>query len=93
MQFTWDSAKNEVLKTRRKITFEDMVIGINNGNVLDILEHPDSIKYPNQKLYIIKHNNYVYVVPALVSEKEIRLITIFQSRKFNKIYNKNEEKS
>jgi hypothetical protein len=93
MQFSWDSAKNEVLKTRRKITFEDMVIGINIGNVLDILEHPDSIKYPNQKLYIIKHNNYVYVVPALVSEKEIRLITIFQSRKFNKIYNKNEEKS
>ena len=92
MYFTWDTGKNEKLKAQRNITFEDIVIGIINNNVLDILEHPDPIKYPEQKLYIIKHNDYVYVVPAIISEKEIRLITIFQSRKFNKIYNKEEEK-
>ena len=93
MYFTWDTGKNEKLKAQRKITFEDIVIDIINNNVLDILEHPDPIKYPEQKLYIIKHNDYVYVIPAIISEKEIRLITIFQSRKFNKMYNKDEEKS
>jgi uncharacterized DUF497 family protein len=92
MYFTWDTGKNEKLKAQRNITFEDIVIGIINNNVLDILEHPDPIKYPEQKLYIIKHNDYVYVVPAIISEKEIRLITIFQSRKFNKMYNKEKEK-
>ena len=93
MYFTWDTGKNEKLKAQRKITFEDIVIDIINNNVLDILEHPDPIKYPEQKLYIIKQYDYVYVIPAIISEKEIRLITIFQSRKFNKMYNKDEEKS
>jgi uncharacterized DUF497 family protein len=91
MNFTWDAEKNKKLKAQRNISFEDIVIAINNNCILDIIEHPNFEKYPNQKLYIIKYNNYIYVVPVLIYDKEIRLITVFQSRKFNKIYLKCED--
>ena len=71
----------------RKVSFEEIVIAIQNDCIVDIIEHPNSAKYPNQKLYIIKFNKYIYVVPVEISQDGIELKTIFQSRKFNKIYN------
>jgi uncharacterized DUF497 family protein len=83
----WDEDKNNWLKKERKISFEDIELAILEGRVIDILEHPNKEKYPNQKLLIVEIENYAYVVPYVEDEKgNIFLKTIFPSRKYTKKY-------
>jgi hypothetical protein len=91
MNYYWDIEKNEKLKSERGVSFDEMLIAINNGYIIDIIEHPNNDKYPNQKLYIIKYNNYVYIVPIELTKSGLLMKTIFKSRKFNKIYNNSED--
>jgi uncharacterized DUF497 family protein len=86
----WNTEKNELLKKTRKISFEEIVIAINNDNIIDTVIHPNQEKYPNQKMYIISINDYIHVVPFVENENEIFLKTIIPSRKQTKKYNKNE---
>jgi uncharacterized DUF497 family protein len=89
--FNWDNIKNENLKYERGVSFEQIVLLIQEGFVLDILEHPQKAKYNNQKLYIIDIENYVYVVPFVDQGEERFLKTIFPSRKYTKIYLSNRK--
>lgn len=83
---------NELLKQQRDISFEDIILAINDGNLLDNIKHPNKLKYPNQNIFIIlvKVKNYVYLVPYVEDEKVIFLKTIITSRQMNKKYNKGE---
>ncbi|TLP40750.1 BrnT family toxin [Arcobacter arenosus] len=82
--------KNEILKKDRDISFEDVILSIENGNLLDDIEHPNKEKYPNQNIFIIlvKIKDYVYLVPYVEDEDSIFLKTIIPSRQMNKKYNK-----
>ncbi len=82
--------KNEVLKKQRNVSFEDVILSLENGKLLDDIEHPNKEKYPNQNIFIIliEIKNYVYLVPYLEDEKSIFLKTIIPSRQMNKKYNK-----
>ncbi len=74
------------------LSFEDILFYIQNGEVLDIFEHVNQAKYPNQKYFVININNYVYYVPFVEDTEKIFLKTIIPSRKLTKIYlSKNEE--
>ena len=42
--------KNELLKEQRDISFEDVILALESGKLLDDIEHPNKEKYPNQKL-------------------------------------------
>jgi hypothetical protein len=53
---------------------------------LDILAHPNESDYPNQKMYVLYLNHYIYLVPVIENEDEIFLKTIFPSRKLCKQY-------
>ena len=86
MNFKWDIEKNRLLKSERGVCFEDVVTLIYDDKVLDIIKHPNSEKYPNQKLYIVHLNNYVHMVPFIKENDEIFLKTIIPSRKINKQY-------
>ena len=81
--------KNEKLKIEREISFEDVILAIENDKLLDDLKHPNKEKYPNQNIFIllIEIKNYVYMVPYVENESEIFLKTIIPSRKMNKKYN------
>ena len=83
--------KNEILKEQRDISFEDVILALENGNLLDDIEHPNKDKYPNQNIFIIliEIKNYVYLVPYVEDETSIFLKTIIPSRQMNKKYNKN----
>lgn len=81
MVFNWDNKKNDWLKKNRNIGFEQIVISIENGDILDVLENPSKL-YKGQILIIVNYNNYAYVVPAVKTDKEYFLKTIFPSRKF-----------
>jgi len=86
--------KNEILKVNRNISFEDVILALEDGYLLDDIEHPNQEKYPNQNVFIIlvQVKDYVYLVPYVEDEISIFLKTIIPSRKMNKKYNKKESK-
>ena len=86
MKFEWNAGKNEVLKRTRGISFELLVVAIEEGNVLDILDHPNIEKYPNQKVYVVKLLNKVFFIPVVYGKGSVFMKTAFRSRKLEKIY-------
>jgi uncharacterized DUF497 family protein len=80
----WDEDKNNKLIAERNISFDEISEIILREEYLDILENP--IK-DNQMIFIVRLNDYIYVVPFIIDENEnIILKTAYPSRKFNKIY-------
>jgi hypothetical protein len=59
---------------------------IENGFLLDIIKHPNEEKYPNQSIFIVEFENYVYLVPFIENKDEIFLKTIIPSRKATRNY-------
>ena len=88
MTYNWNNEKNEILKKDRTISFEELVLSISEGNIIAVLDHPNKEKYGNQKIYLIKYNNYIYVVPFVENkeENEIFLKTIYPSREYTRKY-------
>jgi len=84
--FAWNEEKNARLKSERGVSFEEVVIHLAAGDILDIIEHPNSERYGRQRIFIVKMNNYAWLVPFVESEKEIFLKTIIPSRKATKKY-------
>jgi len=84
--YVWDDEKNERLKVERNISFEEIVFHIANGEVLDIVEHPNQAKYKGQKMFIVKINDYAWLVPFVETDEEVFLKTIIPSRKATKKY-------
>lgn len=84
--FDWDPEKNERLKAERDLSFEDIVIAITEGQVLDYYPHPNSKKYPGQTVYVVEINNYAYLVPCVEDGQKLFLKTIIPSRKATKLY-------
>ena len=92
MTYAWDDAKNELLREVQGISFEEIVIEIDGGNVVDVLEHPHPGWYPNQQVYLVRHLDYVFVVPFVrdTERQEIFLKTIYPSRRFTRKYLRTE---
>jgi len=84
--FFWEPEKNEWLKRERGISFERAVLHIEQGDLLDILEHPNPQKYPGQRILVVRLEDYVYLVPCLELEDGVLLNTIFPSRKLTTQY-------
>lgn len=89
--FDWDEAKNSILKETRGVSFEEVVLSISTGGLLDTVEHPNIQKYPNQKMFVVKIRNYGYVVPFVEDEEKYFLKTIFPSRMATRKYLGREE--
>ena len=59
---------------------------IENGDILDLIDHPNKTRYANQQIIVININEYAYAVP-FVQQNEIRFLkTIVPSRKLTKLY-------
>mgnify|MGYP001615022642 CR=1 FL=1 len=84
--FDWNVEKNDELIRERGISFEEIVFCIMHEGLLDIIEHPNKENYPNQKIFIVNIDDYVYLVPFVEDEKIIFLKTIIPSRKMTKKY-------
>jgi len=79
--FSWNSDKNEWLKIEWNISFEENVFYIEQGGLLDIVEHPNLDKYKGQRLFIVNVENYAYLVPFVETSDDVFLKTIMPSRK------------
>ncbi len=84
--YVWNTAKNEILKSERNVSFEEVVIHINAGRLLAVLEHPNLEKYPGQRLFIVEMHGYAWIVPFVETANEIVLKTVIPSRKATKQY-------
>lgn len=84
--YTWNEEKNQRLKIERGVSFEQVLVHIAAGNLLDIIEHPHPEKYKGQRIFIVKMRDYAWLVPFVESENEIFLKTIIPSRKATKKY-------
>ena len=84
--FDWDDAKNAKLRAERGIGFEEIVFHIERGDLLDILEHPNADRYAGQRIFVVRREEYVYLVPFVEDEHTVFLKTIIPSRKATKQY-------
>jgi len=84
--FDWDPQKNKELKEKRGVSFEEVILAIQSDNLLNTRKNPNQEKYPNQKLFIININNYVFVIPFVEDNEKYFLKTIIPSRKETKKY-------
>lgn len=84
--FDWNSKKSEQLRKERDIGFEEILVAMNEGNILDIVEHSNQKKYPGQKIFIVDINGYAYLVPFVEDKDKLFLKTIIPSRKATKQY-------
>lgn len=88
MAFHWNEQKNEILRKERGISFERIVVAIEEGHLLDVLEHPNKERYANQIVIIVEIDRYAVCVPAVEEENgDFFLKTLFPSRKYTKRYN------
>jgi hypothetical protein len=59
---------------------------LERGDLLDILEHPTPSRYAGQRIFVVRREDYVYLVPFVEDEHRVFLKTIIPSRKATKQY-------
>ena len=84
-RFDWDISKNEKLIKERNISFEEIVLFVEQGKIIDIVDNP-SPRYQDQKMFVLDLEGYIYLVPFIETEDGYFLKTIFPSRKKTKEY-------
>jgi uncharacterized DUF497 family protein len=84
--FDWDENKNKKLKATRNVSFEAIILAISNNQLLDVLVHPNTKKYPNQKMFVVELFGYAYLVPFVEDKEKYFLKTIYPSREATKKY-------
>lgn len=92
--FRWNHDKNNELKIGRGISFEEIVLAIEADGLLDVVQHPNIGKYPNQLVFIVALDGYVHLVPFVEESDYYFLKTVIPSRKATRDYllrsNRNE---
>lgn len=84
--FRWNHEKNEWLKGERGISFEEIVLAVEAGGLLDVLRHPNQGKDPNQLVLVVALDGYAYLVPFVEETDFYFLKTVIPSRKATRDY-------
>ncbi len=84
--FAWNAEKDEWLIRVRGISFERIVCLVEDGEILDIVAHHDSARYPGQRILIVNVDGYAYLVPFVEGREGFFLKTIIPSRKATQRY-------
>ncbi len=78
--------KNQQVISDGGVSFEGIVFYLQQGALLDDIEHPNRDKYPSQRIFVIDIDGYVHLVPYVENRKEIFLKTVIPSRKTTQQY-------
>jgi uncharacterized DUF497 family protein len=89
--FRWDPTKNEQLIQERGVSFEQVTVAVENGDLLQVVPHPNGEKYPRQKIMIVAIDGYAYLVPYVDEVDYLFLKTIIPSRKATRDYIEGKE--
>ena len=82
----WNAAKNEAMKAARGLSFEAITVAIESGRLVDILEHPNKARYPNQRILVVAMDRHACLVPFVEEADHYFLKTIIPSRKATRDY-------
>lgn len=85
-EIDWNDEKNEMLRRVRGVCFEDVLVCIQNGGVVDVVRHPNRERYPGQNIIVLNVEGYVWLVPYVKSRGVRFLKTIIPSRKATREY-------
>ena len=90
-RFNWSSATNLQLVEKRGISFERVVSAIEQGGLLDVVEHPNRERYAGQMIYVVEVEGYVHLVPFVVEADGTRFLkTVIPSRKATRDYRRRQ---
>ncbi len=85
--FDWNLEKNRQLAEQRGVSFERVVSAIEQGGLVDVLEHPAQERYPGQMIYVVDIEQYLYLVPFVNDTDGTRFLkTVIPSRKATRDY-------
>jgi len=84
--YRWNFEENLKLKSERGISFEQIVMHIERGDILDVVRHPNQEEYPYQQIIVVEIDNYAYFVPFVEDKNGKFLKTIIPSRKATRDY-------
>lgn len=82
----WSTEKNIRLKAERGVSFEEVLSALSHGGLLDVLDHPNTQQYSNQRIFVVRIRGYAYLVPFVETTSEVFLKTIIPSRKATRKY-------
>ena len=85
-ELDWNDEKNEMLRRVRGVCFEDVLVLIDAGFVLDVIRHPNPQRYPKQRIIVLRINEYVWLIPYVKRKGERFLKTMIPSRKATREY-------
>ena len=89
--FDWNEEKNRRLVEQRGISFEAILAAIEQGGLVDVLEHPNQERYRSQMIYVVNFEEYLYLVPFVVDEDGTRFLkTIIPSRTATRDYRRKQ---
>ena len=83
--FDWNVQKNQTLKIRHGVSFEEVVIAFQEKRLLADMRHP-SDQYAHQRLAVVLIEDYTYAVPYIQKGSTRFLKSIYPSRKLHKQY-------
>ena len=87
VSFDWSTEKNQWLIEQRGLSFERVVSAIEQGGLVDVLEHPNQARYPGQMIYVVELDEYLHLVPFVTQADGTRFLkTIIPSRKTMRDY-------
>jgi hypothetical protein len=81
--FKWSSLKSKRLKDTRGVSFEEIV----TAKIVDFKDNPHR---QNQQMLLFEYRNYIWLVPCVETETCLFLKTLYPSRKYTKLYKKEE---
>lgn len=84
--FRWNPQKGEQLIAERGVSFEQMVVAIEAGGLLDVLAHPNPAKHPKQRVLVVALDGYAYLLPFVEEDEYFFLKTVIPSRKATRDY-------
>ena len=91
--FDWSVEKNQLLIQQRGISFEIVVSVMEQGGLVDVVEHPNQDRYPGQLIYVVEIDEYIYLVPFVMQTDGTRFLrTIIPSRKAMRDYRRRQPK-
>lgn len=88
----WDEEKNRKLEEERGVSFNEILVLIQEEKILEVIDHPNQKRYPEQKMFIVIIDEYAYMVPFIEDKEKYFLKTIIPSRKMTKKYVKKGDK-
>ncbi|MCM0607111.1 MAG: hypothetical protein KA715_13560 [Xanthomonadaceae bacterium] len=89
MSFKWDEAKNKKLAAQGRPGFEFFVEAFDEGL---IYFEGENTKRPGQGVFVVIINEYAHVVPYEDRGDHLFLRTLYPSRKWQVVYEKEQKK-